>query len=160
MWSLSSPLKTWRSNVEGVEVEVLEFADTVETVEKASRLSGYPVSQIVKTLLLRAGKDYVVVVARGDRKVDFEKATRLLGVRTTLATPREVNTVLGVEVGAVTPLLPRIKSLRVIIDPAVLEHEYIVCGGGSLNRLYKIKTRELLNYLNPEVTDIFTTQHK
>lgn len=158
MWTLSSSVKTWRSNVEGVEVEVLELTGTVETVEKASRLSGYPVSQIVKTLLLRAGGDYIVAVARGDRRVDLKRATQLLGSRATLATPREVKSVLGVDVGAVTPLLPRIKSLRVIVDPAILEHEYIVCGGGSLNRLYRIKTRDLVNYLNGEVVDIFTTK--
>jgi prolyl-tRNA editing enzyme YbaK/EbsC (Cys-tRNA(Pro) deacylase) len=157
---LNSSVKTWRSSIEGIEVEVLEFTDTVETVEKASRLSGYPVSQIVKTLLLKAGRDYIVIVARGDRKIDLEKAKQILGTKTTLATPREVNTVLGVEVGAVTPYLPRIKSLRVILDPAILEHEYIVCGGGSLNRLYKVKTRDLLKYLNPEIIDIFMTHYK
>ncbi len=153
-----SSVRSWRSNVEGVEVEVLEFTGTVETVERASKLSGYSASQIVKTLLLRAGGDYIVVVARGDRRINLEKATQILGTRTTLATPREVKSVLGVEVGAVTPLLPCIKSLRVIVDPAILEYEYIICGGGSLNRLYKVKTRDLLNYLNPEITDIFTTQ--
>lgn len=154
---MNSSVKTWRSSIEGIEVEVLEFTDTVETVEKASRLSGYPVSQIVKTLLLKAGRDYIVIVARGDRKIDLEKAKQILGTKTTLATPREVNTILGVEVGAVTPFLPRIKSLRVILDPAILEHEYIVCGGGSLNRLYRVKTRDLLKYLNPEIIDIFMT---
>lgn len=40
--------KCWRELVEGVELEVLEFADAVEFVEKASRLSGGPPSKVIK----------------------------------------------------------------------------------------------------------------
>jgi hypothetical protein len=35
-------MKRWRNTVNGVEVEVSEFKDSVETVKKASMLSGYP----------------------------------------------------------------------------------------------------------------------
>lgn len=141
--------------VEGVRVEVLEFLDTVESVEKASRLSGEPASRIAKTLLLRAGEGYVVAIARGDRKVDFKKASHVLGVNVSLAKPSEVKAVLGVEPGAVTPLSKALRNLRIILDPAILENEYLVCGGGSLNRLFKLKTRDLVEYLKPEVLDIF-----
>jgi len=39
--------------IDGIEVEVLEFSDTVETVDKASMLSGYPPEVIAKTILLK-----------------------------------------------------------------------------------------------------------
>lgn len=136
-------------------MEVLEFNGTVETVEKASKLSGYPPGYIVKTLLLRVGDKYVVVIARGDRRLDYSKAEKYLGVRPRLASPEEVKAILGVEVGAVTPLSPRVRALRVILDPAIARLEYVVCGGGSLNRLYKVRVLDLVNYLKPEVADIF-----
>ncbi|MEM1527068.1 MAG: YbaK/EbsC family protein, partial [Ignisphaera sp.] len=68
----------WKEVVDGVEVEVLEFNDTVETVEKASILSGEPSNHIVKTLLLKVGRGFIVVVARGDRRIDYKKISRLL----------------------------------------------------------------------------------
>ena len=148
-------LRVWREVVDGVEVEVMEFDDTVESVEKASRLSGYPPQVIVKTLLLRVGNDYVVAVVRGDRRVDLDKASQILGSRTRLARPDEVRQVLGFEVGAVTPISPSIKRFRVVLDPAILGNEYIVCGGGALNRLYRVRVQDLLNYLKPQVVDIF-----
>jgi hypothetical protein len=37
-----SSVKKWREFIDGVEVEVLEFEGTVETVEEASMPSGYP----------------------------------------------------------------------------------------------------------------------
>lgn len=147
--------RIWREVVDGVEVEVIEFSDSVETVEKASRLSGYPRHLIVKTLLLKADNEYIVAVARGDRKVDNSKAEKVLGKRVELAKSWEVKQVLGVDPGAVTPISKKVKSLRVLVDPQILALDYVVCGGGSLNRLYKVKTKELLEYLNPQIIDIF-----
>jgi len=148
-------VKRWKEVISGIEVEVLEFADTVETVEKASRVSSEPPSRIVKTLLLKMGNEYIIVVVRGDRKVDYKKASRLLGFNISLARPEEVKAVLGVEPGTVTPITQSVRSLRTILDPAILETEYILCGGGSLHRLFRLKTKDLLNFLNPEVLDIF-----
>ena len=148
-------MRVWREVVDGVEVEVMEFDDTVESVEKASRLSGYPPQMIAKTLLLRVGNDYVVAIVRGDKRVDLNKASQILGSRTRLASPDEVRQVLGFEVGAVTPISPSIKRFRVVLDPTILGNEYIVCGGGALNRLYRVRVQGLLNYLKPQVIDIF-----
>lgn len=145
----------WKDVVEGVEVEVLEFDDSVESVEKASLLSGEPPSAIVKTLLLRIRNDYIIVIARGDRRIDFKKAMEALGSKVSLANPKEVREVLGVEPGAITPLSKKAKRLRIIFDPAIFENDFILCGGGSLNRLYKLKLDDLLQYLKPEVIDIF-----
>jgi len=50
-----------------------------------------------------------------------------------MARAREVRQVLGVEVSAVTPLSEHVKSLRVVMDPAILENDYVLCGGGSKN---------------------------
>jgi len=148
-------VRVWKEVVEGIDVEVMEFDGTVETVERASNLSGHPRSAIVKTLLLKAGEEYLVAVVRGDRRLDLNKAERVLGKRVRLTKPEEVAEILGVEVGAVTPLSAKIRSLRVILDPAVLDQEFAVCGGGSLNRLYKVKVRDLVKYLNPLLVDAF-----
>lgn len=145
----------WKEVIEGIEVEVLEFSDTVETVEKASMLSGEPSSRIVKTLLLKVGKEFVVVVVRGDRRIDYKKISRLLDSSVSLAKASEVKEVLGFEVGAVTPLSYRVKSLRILFDPAILQNDYVLCGGGAINRLFKVKTSNLLEYLKPEIVDVF-----
>ncbi|MEM4602088.1 MAG: YbaK/EbsC family protein, partial [Desulfurococcaceae archaeon] len=91
-------IKREKAIVEGIEVEVLEFSDTVETVEKASRLSNEGPDSIIKTILLRGNHNYFIAIARGDRKIDFKKATQLLGTNLVLANPKEVSEVLGVEV--------------------------------------------------------------
>ncbi|MEM3926688.1 MAG: YbaK/EbsC family protein [Desulfurococcaceae archaeon] len=141
--------------IDGFRVELLEFNDTVETVEKASTLSNEPPSSIVKTILAKTREGYIVFLVRGDRRIDFKKASRTLNTSIALANPSEVKEVLGVEIGAVTPLDSKVKRLRVIMDPAILEKDKILCGGGSLNRLYKINTRDLVKFLSPEIMDLF-----
>jgi hypothetical protein len=61
---------------------------------------------------------------------------------------------LGVEVSEVTHLSPEVKALKVILDPSILELDYVLCRGG-LNRLYKMCVSDLVNYLKPLVLDIF-----
>lgn len=134
---------------------MLEFSEGVETVEKASRASGAPPSAIVKTLLVKAGGGYAIVLARGDRRVDLEALSRALGVEVSMAKAREVREVLGVEPGAVTPLSEAAARLRVIADPGILEHEYVLAGGGTANSLIKAKTADLVKALKPQFLDSF-----
>ena len=139
----------------GLIVDVLEFDRGVETVEAASRESGEPMSRIVKTLLLRAGDEYVVAVVRGDNVIDFDRLSRALGKPVTMARAKEVRQVLGVDVGAVTPLSERVLSHRIIMDPSVLENDYVLCGGGSRNTLIRVSVRDLVNLLKPMLIDAF-----
>jgi len=104
---------------------------------------------------LKVDNNYLIAIVRGDRRIDYKKASSLLGGRVKLADPNVVKQVLGVEVGAVTPLSPRVRQLPVIVDPLITQHEYVVCGGGALNKLYRVKVRDLLEYLNPRIVDVF-----
>ncbi|MEM1696051.1 MAG: YbaK/EbsC family protein [Desulfurococcaceae archaeon] len=148
-------MKTKREIVDGVEVEVLEFKDTVESVEKASNLSGEPPSSIVKTIVLKTGNRYIIALVRGDRRIDLGKAWKMLGGYVELAKPTEVLSNTGLEPGAVTPVSPTIKGFRVIADPLIMEKKYVLCGGGNVRRLYRVKTVDLVNYLKPEFIEIF-----
>jgi Cys-tRNA(Pro)/Cys-tRNA(Cys) deacylase len=139
-----------------LRAQMLEFTDTIETVSKACKLSGEPPNVIVKTLLMRVeDNDYIILIVRGDRRVDNIKLSRYLGSTAKLAAPDEVLRVLGVPAGAVSPLLSNVLRFRRLLDPKILEKEYVVCGGGDLNTLVRIITEDLINYLKPEIVDVF-----
>jgi Uncharacterized conserved protein len=88
-------------------------------------------------------------------RVDVEALSRALGAPASMAKAREVREVLGVEPGAVTPLSDRVKSLRVVADPGILEHEYLLAGGGATNKLIRVKTADLVNALSPTFLEVF-----
>ncbi len=142
-------MRSYKANVLGVDVEVLEFQSSVDTVEKASQLSGYEPSKIVKTLLLKAGDEYVVALVRGDKKLDLNSLSKALGVEVSLAKAKEVREKLKVDVGGVTPLSEDVLKLKILMDKNILENEYIICGGGDRRRLYKVRTEDLIKALKP-----------
>lgn len=149
-------MRRWRESVDGIDVEVMAFSEPVDTVEKASRLSGASPSAIAKTLVFKTFNDAtVIVIARGDRKVDLSRLSKELGEAVRFATAEEVREVLGQEVGGVSPINPRLRGLRVIVDPAILGLDEVVCGGGSPYRLYRVRVRDLLAYLKPETRNVF-----
>ncbi len=140
-----------------LRAQILEFTDTVETVYKASRLVNEPPERIVKTILVKTRKgEYLSLIVRGDRRIDNDKLSAYLGSEVRMATADEVLNVLKVPPGAVSPLLSSVSVLRRVVDPKILEKEYIVCGGGSLRTLVKIVTEDLIKFLNnPEIVDVF-----
>ncbi|WP_054842440.1 YbaK/EbsC family protein [Vulcanisaeta distributa] len=150
-------VKVRREVIMGLTVDVLEFDHGgVETVEAASRESGEPVGRIVKTLLLKAGDEYLVAIVRGgDKVINFDRLSKALGKSVAMAKAREVRQVLGVDVGAVTPLSERVLSLKVVMDPSILENDYVLCGGGSRNTLMRINVKDLVNLLKPMFIDAF-----
>lgn len=140
-----------------IDFELLIFNDTVESVVKASKLAKVPTKHIVKTLLFKTlGSNYFVVLVRGDRKVDTVKLGKYVGSGVVLASDREVLEVLGVEPGAVSPFLKSVLNLRKLVDPKILEEECVVCGGGTLNTLIKVRVKDLLKFLESyEIVDVF-----
>ncbi len=148
-------MRSYRAQLLGVDVEILEFDEGVETVERAAKASGAPPDSIIKTLLVKAGGQYVVVLARGTVRVDMDALSRALGAPAAMAKAKEVREVLGVEPGAVTPLSERVKALKVIADPGILQYEYVLAGGGATNKLIKVKVADLVNALRPTFLEVF-----
>ncbi len=140
-----------------LRAQVLEFKDTVESVYKASKLTNEPSERVVKTMLVKTKNDeYLSLIIRGDRRIDNSKLNTYLGCEAKLATADEILKVLKVPPGAVSPLSRSVLKLRRIVDPKILEEEYVICGGGSLNTLVKIVTEDLVKSLNnPEIVDVF-----
>ena len=139
----------------GVEAEVLEFNETVESVPTASRASGFPPSKILKTLVAIAeGRSYVVILP-GDRKLDFGKLSRELSAENVrLAKPDEVEELLNVRPGEVSPFLDEVLKYDVIIDESVRGKGEVLVGGGSTRHLVKVHVDEIVRVLKPSVKDV------
>jgi len=139
----------------GVKAEILEFENTVETVSTASKASGYPERRILKTLIVFADEKPYVAIVRGDRKLSFKEFAKAVGARKVrLAKINEVQNIVGVKPGEVSPLLENILKLSVVLDNSVLEEKTVLVGGGSLNHLVKIDVNELIRILNPKIAKI------
>lgn len=119
----------------GVEYEAITidpaFADTAAFCERY----GYAPERSANTILVASKKEprsYAVCVVLATTQLDVNHRVRaLLGVsRASFASAEEMKSVLGMEVGGVTPFgLPA--GMPLYVDSRVLAWDWVILGGGG-----------------------------
>jgi prolyl-tRNA synthetase len=91
---------------EGDVSDRLEEVSTPErrTIKDVAEFLGVPRSSLIKSLLLVAGDERVMVLVRGDQELHERKLERYLGTEVRPAHPDEVRETTGAEVGFVGPV--------------------------------------------------------
>lgn len=133
----------------------MDFGESVETVDEASRASGAPPSDIVKTLLLIVDGRPMAVLIPGDRKLDYRKLSDLMKAsKIRMASPDEITELTGLMPGGLTPLSECIRGLKVVVDSSVASKDRVWAGGGTPTSLVQVSVRDLLRVLKPLVADV------
>src|SRR5690606_21990105 len=121
-----------------LDVEILETKDATRTAQEAAVAHCVPVSNIVKSLLVKVGQEYVLFLTPGDRRLDLDKiATDYSLEKVTMASPDEVKSVTGYSIGGVPPFGHSVKLKTVVVegfDPS----STLVAAAGSGNSVFKI----------------------
>ena len=139
----------------GLDVEILRFDEPVRTVEEAAERSKADPSEIVKTMILIADDRPIAAMVQGDRRIDLRKLRRVLKADyVRLAKPGEVLKLLGIRIGAISPLLNSMKRIRCVMDERILAKERVLAGGGSEKTLISIRPKDLAEILKPMIADI------
>jgi prolyl-tRNA editing enzyme YbaK/EbsC (Cys-tRNA(Pro) deacylase) len=100
----------------------------------------------------------VLVIANGAHRVDERLVARHLGVgrkRVKMARPEQALAITGYGVGAMPPFGHQAR-LRTLVDPAVVAQEEIYGGGGEINAMLRLTSRELVRVAGAEVVSVAT----
>jgi len=129
----------------------IEFSDPVKTVEQAGRK--VQVDKIAKSIvMIDSTGDSLLAIVPAKSKVSHRKLKRILAVRDVrLATPQEVLEHSGYPAGGVPPFS---NISRILLDTQVLEKETAIVGGGDVNKLLEVRTRDIVAFLSPKIADI------
>lgn len=129
----------------------IEFDEPVKTVEQAARK--VDVEQIAKSIVLvDSNKIPLLVILPAKNRISYRKIKALLGVKDVrLASEAEVLEYSGYPVGGVPPF-----NLveRVLLDQEVLKNATAIFGGGDVNMLVELRTKDIVEIANPIVTDV------
>lgn len=100
---------------------------------------------IVKTILLAHDQGFILAILNASQKIDIRIIASLLKTKNVrLATPEEVETVTGYEVGGVPPI--SIYGTPTLIDPAILNSAWVLAGGGNKFSLLKIQSKDIVTH--------------
>lgn len=133
-----------------VDYDVLEH-EPVYDMEQAALVCGHEPESGVKVLFVEYPGDikvrYALVVWTGNSRVDFKEVGKRLGTnKIKLAAPESVYSVLGIEIGALSPFGYE-GDYPVVLDRDLLNNEHLYINPGVHNKTIKLKSEDLLKIL-------------
>lgn len=134
----------------GVEYEIIEH-EPVYTAEQAAAERGVTPADGVKSLLFKGSHGFILVLQRGDLRVETKLIKQLEKTKDlTLASPEDVEQVVGVKIGAVPPfgLSTHVKTY---MSKAIFEKEKIFTQLGAHTLTVKLRSRDLERIVKPAV---------
>ena len=127
------------------DLHVLETEGSTATVQLAAQVHGVEPSQIAKTLCIRVNGEVLLLVTRGDARLDNGKAKAAFGGRPRMLGADEVEQLTSHKVGGVCPFgLPQ--ALPIYLDASLRIYDELIPAGGSTHssvRLPLLRLAEL-----------------
>jgi prolyl-tRNA editing enzyme YbaK/EbsC (Cys-tRNA(Pro) deacylase) len=135
------------------DIAVIELENSTATVAQAAEGHGVLPAQIAKTLSLKVGERYLLLVARGDARLDNRKAKAVLGGKPRMLDAEEVVRVTGHPVGGVCPF-GLTEPLPVYCDISLQAFDEVVPAAGSTHSAVRINPRRMAELVGGEWVDV------
>ena len=140
-----------RAAAAGLHPDVQELAASTRTAQEAAEAVGCSQRSIVKSLVFLADDEPVVVLQRGDRRVDPGRLRTLLGAaQVRRADADRVYAETGYAIGGVPPLA-HLRPLRTVIDACIADDERLFAAAGGPSALFATSGGELRRLSGAEV---------
>jgi prolyl-tRNA editing enzyme YbaK/EbsC (Cys-tRNA(Pro) deacylase) len=138
----------------GVTISTRRFPAGTRTADDAARAIGVGVSQIVKSLVFRAGDDTLVVLCSGASRVDEAKLAPVVGATgVRRATAVEAKDATGYAIGGVPPFA-HAAPCRVLCDRGLLAYDVVWAAAGLPDAVFAIAPAELVRVSGATVADV------
>ena len=140
---------------QGLDNEVVEFAQSTKTAQEAAEVLGCRVAQIAKAIIFRgAGSGRgILAVTSGKNRVCEQKVAALVGEALGKANATFVREVTGYVIGGVPPMA-HAQAMTVLIDEDLLAEEIIWAAAGTPNSMFPLTPDELLRLTGGRVADV------
>ncbi|MGI6246765.1 MAG: YbaK/EbsC family protein [Pseudochelatococcus sp.] len=135
------------------DIEIIELSVSTATVALAAQAHGVEPGRIAKTLSLRFGDKVVLVVARGDARLDNRKLKAAFGMKAKMLDPAEVTELTGHPVGGVCPF-GLATPLPVYCDISLRAFDAVVPAAGSINSAVRIDTLRMAEIVDAVWIDV------
>lgn len=131
-----------------LNIDIIVTQEPTKTAIQASTTHGVPVSNIVKSLLVKVGDEFHLFLVPGDRRLDLEGLkARFNQENIRMADANEVKNVTGYSIGGVPPF-GHISRLLTHIEEGFDPSSLLVAAAGSGNSVFKIALNQLSALIN------------
>ena len=135
------------------DLPIIETELSTATVETAATALGVEPGRIAKTLAVRVGDRTILLVARGDARLDNQKSKAEFGGRPRMLGAEQTLELTGHPVGGVCPF-GLATPLPVYLDVSLRPFDTIYPAGGSLNTSVRTTPERLFNLVGERWVDV------
>jgi prolyl-tRNA editing enzyme YbaK/EbsC (Cys-tRNA(Pro) deacylase) len=135
------------------DLPIIETRESTATVLEAAAALGVAPGQIAKTLALRIDGEIVLLVTRGDTRLDNQKTKAAFAARARMLDPEETFAATGHRIGGVCPF-GLATPLSVYCDLSLNAYDLVYPAAGSLNSSVRVAPDRLAQITGAKWTDI------
>lgn len=137
-----------------VSINIIELESSARTAIDAANSLKCEVGAIVKSLLFKKDKTYLLCLVSGDKRCSLNKLKKILNSKdVSMASPNEVKLQTGYTIGGVSPVGHKIK-LNILIDETLKEFSNIYAAAGHPNCVFKTNFFDLIKLTNGKIENI------
>lgn len=135
---------------QNLPLDVIEMTTSTATVELAAAALGVEPARIAKTMAFRLKAYDILILAKGDVRIDNQKYKAYFNEKAKFISAEEVEAATGHPVGGVCPF-GLIKPIKIYLDESLKVFDYVFPAGGGANTTVKID----VNYLQDVTSGIW-----
>jgi prolyl-tRNA editing enzyme YbaK/EbsC (Cys-tRNA(Pro) deacylase) len=137
------------------DLEIIDQGASTATVELAAKALGVESARIAKTLAIRVKEQVLLVVARGDARLDNAKSKAAFGGRPRMLGAEETLALTGHAVGGVCPF-GLATPLPVYCDVSLRAFDEVFPAAGSLTSSVRVTPERLSDLVSRGWVDVCT----
>ncbi len=135
------------------DIEVIELNQSTATVDMAAKAHGVAPGQIAKTLSLKIKQNVVLIVMRGDARLDNKKLKETFSAKARMLTVDEVILATGHPVGGVCPFGLE-HPLQVYCDISLKSFDEVLPAAGAIHSAVRITPDRMAELTDAKWIDV------
>lgn len=135
------------------DLTIIEYHASTATVELAAAALGVEPGMIAKTMALRLPEKDIILVAKGDTRLDNKKCKAQFGAKARMIGFDEVETVTGHPVGGVCPF-GLAKPMEIYLDESLKAYSVVYPAAGTPHSAVRVTIGELETVTGGQWVDV------
>ena len=135
-------------------LNVVELNTSARTAIDAANSLNCEIGAIVKSLLFKTEKNFILCLVAGDKKCSVKKLKKITTLKDIkMASPDEVKKYTGYTIGGVSPV-GHLTDLQIYIDITLERFEKIFAAAGHPNCVFEISFYNLVKLTNGKIENL------
>ena len=150
------PLKRAEKPIKALQpsLKIVCLEQAARTAKDAATALGCSVGAIVKSLLLKAGDNFILCLVSGDKRCSLKTLKKILDEKdVAMANPDDVKKITGYTIGGVSPV-GHLNKVKIYVDTNLEKFTTVFAAAGHPNCVFKIQFNQLVKLTSGEIKEI------